>query len=98
MTMMEYLLPALGNIFEPEAIFILFVGTIAGLIVGSLPGLSSTMGVALAIPLTFGMDPKMGLMLLGAVYCSSVYGGSTAILIRTPGTDASIATTLTVSH
>lgn len=94
MTMMEYLLPALGNIFEPEAIFILFVGTIAGLIVGSLPGLSSTMGVALAIPLTFGMDPKMGLMLLGAVYCSSVYGGSlTAILIRTPGTDASIATT-----
>lgn len=43
MTMMEYLLPALGNIFEPEAIFILFVGTIAGLIVGSLPGLSSTM-------------------------------------------------------
>ena len=52
------------------------------------------MGVALAIPLTFGMDPKMGLMLLGAVYCSSVYGGSlTAILLRTPGTDASIATT-----
>ncbi len=40
------------------------------------------------------MDPKIGLMLLGAVYCSSVYGGSlTAILIRTPGTDASIATT-----
>lgn len=92
--MMEFLLPALGNIFEPQALFILFAGTIAGLIVGALPGLSSTMGVALAIPLTFGMDPKLGLMLLGAVYCSSVYGGSlTAILLRTPGTDASIATT-----
>ena len=92
--MTEFLLPALGNILEPQALFILFAGTVAGLIVGALPGLSSTMGVALAIPLTFGMDPKMGLMLLGAVYCSSVYGGSlTAILLRTPGTDASIATT-----
>lgn len=92
--MMEFLLPALENIFEPQALFTLFAGTIAGLIVGALPGLSSTMGVALAIPLTFGMDPKLGLMLLGAVYCSSVYGGSlTAILLRTPGTDASIATT-----
>lgn len=92
--MMEFLLPALGNIIEPQALLILLAGTVAGLIVGALPGLSSTMGVALTIPLTFGMDPKMGLMLLGAVYCSSVYGGSlTAILLRTPGTDASIATT-----
>jgi putative tricarboxylic transport membrane protein len=92
--MNEFLLPALGNIFQPQALLVLFAGTVAGLVIGALPGLSSTMGVALAIPLTFGMDPKMGLMLLGAVYCSSVYGGSiTAILLRTPGTDASIATT-----
>lgn len=92
--MSEFLLPALGHIIEPQSLFILLVGTIAGLIIGALPGLSSTMGVALAIPLTFGMDAKLGLMLLGAVYCSSVYGGSiTAILLRTPGTDASIATT-----
>jgi len=92
--MLQYLAPALGHVFEPTALLVILVGTIAGLVVGALPGLSSTMGVALAIPLTFGMDPKMGLMLLGAVYCSSVYGGSiTAILLRTPGTDASIATT-----
>ena len=92
--MLEYLLPALMNLFELQSVFILVIGTVAGLIIGALPGLSSTMGVALTIPLTFGMDPKLGLMLLGAVYCSSVYGGSiTAILLRTPGTDASIATT-----
>ncbi len=92
--MMDFIIPALQNTLAPNALFIIFVGTLAGLIVGALPGLSSTMGVALAIPLTFGMSPEMGLMLLGAVYCSSVYGGSlTAILLRTPGTDASIATT-----
>ncbi len=92
--MNELLLIALGNIFEPQSLLILLGGTVLGLVIGALPGLSSTMGVALAIPLTFGMDPKLGLMFLGAIYCSSVYGGSiTAILLRTPGTDASIATT-----
>lgn len=85
---------ALLSCLTPQAFLVMSVGTVAGLIVGALPGLSSTMGVALAIPITFGMDPKLGLMLLGSVYCSSVYGGSiTAILLRTPGTDASIATT-----
>ena len=92
--MNELLLIALGNIFEPQSLLILLGGTVLGLVIGALPGLSSTMGVALAIPLTFGMDPKLGLMFMGAIYCSSVYGGSiTAILLRTPGTDASIATT-----
>ena len=55
--MNEFLLPALGNIFQPQALLVLFAGTVAGLVIGALPGLSSTMGVALAIPLTFGMDP-----------------------------------------
>ena len=92
--MFDVLFAALKDCLTPQAFLVMGVGTVAGLVVGALPGLSSTMGVALAIPITFGMDPKLGLMLLGAVYCSSVYGGSlTAILLRTPGTDASIATT-----
>jgi len=92
--MIDHLAIAIGNIFTVHSLLVLVIGTVAGLIIGALPGLSSTMGVALAIPLTFGMDPKTGLILLGAIYCSSVYGGSiTAILLRTPGTDASIATT-----
>ncbi|GHV37126.1 C4-dicarboxylate ABC transporter permease [Synergistales bacterium] len=93
--MTEFLIPAIENLLSIDVALILFAGTLAGLVVGALPGLSSTMGVALAIPMTFGMDPKLGLILLGAVYSSSVYGGSiTAILLRTPGTDASIVTTL----
>ena len=92
--MFEVFTKAIASCITPQALLVMGIGTVAGLVVGALPGLSSTMGVALAIPITFGMDPKLGLMLLGAVYCSSVYGGSlTAILLRTPGTDASIATT-----
>ncbi|WP_414834059.1 tripartite tricarboxylate transporter permease [Afifella sp. YEN Y35] len=91
---MEAILAAAANIFDPSTLLVLAIGTVVGLFVGALPGLSSTMGVALCIPITFGMDPANALVLLGAIYTSSVFGGSiTAILLRTPGTDASIATT-----
>ncbi|RAU18064.1 C4-dicarboxylate ABC transporter permease [Nitrincola tibetensis] len=92
---MDILFTALGNLVTPMALLTLLLGTLAGMAIGSLPGLSSTMGVALCIPITFSMPPDLALILLGAVYVSSVYGGSiTAILLRTPGTDASIATAL----
>lgn len=74
-------------------ILFILLGTILGIIVGALPGLSSTMGVALLIPITFNFEPILGLCMLGGIYVGSVYGGSiTAILLRTPGTSASIAT------
>ncbi|MCI5957762.1 MAG: tripartite tricarboxylate transporter permease [Clostridiales bacterium] len=73
----------------------ILIGSIAGTIVGALPGLSSTLGVALLIPFTFGLDAPVAFGLLGGMYCSSIYGGSiTAILINTPGTGAAAATTL----
>ncbi|MGQ7249224.1 tripartite tricarboxylate transporter permease [Halomonas sp. V046] len=92
---MDILITAFANVVTPAALMTLVLGTLAGILVGALPGLSSTMGVALCIPITFSMPPDLALILLGAVYVSSVYGGSvTAILLRTPGTDASIATAL----
>lgn len=88
------ILDAIGEVFHLNNLLFIILGTFLGIIIGALPGLSSTMGVALLIPITFKMDPATGLCMLGAIYCGSVYGGSiTAILIRTPGTTASIATT-----
>ncbi len=78
-----------------EAITAILVGVLAGTVVGALPGLTSTLGVALLIPFTFGMPPAAAFGLLGGMYVSSIYGGSiTAILINTPGTPAAAATTL----
>ncbi len=92
---MDAVLAGVANVFTPEGLLVLLIGTVTGMLVGALPGLSSTMAVALLIPVTFSMSPENSLILLGAVYVSSVYGGSvTAILLRTPGTDASIATSL----
>lgn len=62
---------------------------------GALPGLSPTMAVALLIPFTFKMDAVGGLILLGAVYTSTVAGGAvSAILLKIPGAPANIATML----
>ncbi|HEX7124220.1 MAG TPA: tripartite tricarboxylate transporter permease [Thermodesulfobacteriota bacterium] len=79
----------------PSHLFVVLVGTVAGTIIGALPGLSAVSGVALLLPFTFAMDPAMGLIMLAAVYMSAEYGGSiSAILINTPGTSGAACTTL----
>ncbi len=89
------ILQIMEKLLSIETILALIVGTIGGMIIGALPGLSATMGVALLIPVTFGMDPVSGLTMLTAIYTSAIYGGSiSAILIHTPGTPASAATAL----
>ena len=70
-------------------------GVALGIIIGCLPGLSTAMGVALMLPLTFSMPADTGLIVLGASYCGAIFGGSiSAILIHTPGTPASAATAI----
>ena len=70
-------------------------GVALGIIIGCLPGLSAAMGVALMLPLTFTMEADTGLIVLGAIYCGAIFGGSiSAILIHTPGTPASAATAI----
>lgn len=81
------------SLADPMLLFLIFAGTVFGVIIGALPGLTSTMGVALLVPVTFGMSPQMGLALLGAIYCSSTYSGAiSAILINIPGTPANCCT------
>jgi len=74
-------------------IFALF-GVAAGTIIGSIPGLTATMAVAVLVPITFSMEPATALILLGAIYTGAIYGGAyAAILLNTPGTPSAIATT-----
>ena len=83
------------DVFNLQNFITMNIGLAAGIIMGALPGLTATMGVAVLMPLTYGMDPTAGILLLLGVYCGGTYGGSiTAILIRTPGTPASAATVL----
>ncbi|MCP1315510.1 tripartite tricarboxylate transporter permease [Halomonas sp. 707D7] len=82
-------------VFDPSVLWVIALGTLGGMIIGALPGLTATMGVALLIPLTFGMAPVMGLNMLIGIYIGGIYGGCiSAILLRTPGTPSSAATVL----
>lgn len=91
---MEFL-QYLPEIFSWINLLVLIASSIGGLFFGAMPGLSPTMAVALMVPFTFYMPPSTSLIMLGAVYTSSVAGGSiSAILLSIPGAPASIATLL----
>ncbi|MDG6896090.1 tripartite tricarboxylate transporter permease [Volucribacter amazonae] len=88
------LLQGFSHLFaNPTALLFGIVSICFGLILGVLPGLTATMGVAILLPFTFGMEPVVALLMLSGVFFGGIYGGSiTAILINIPGTPAAAAT------
>jgi putative tricarboxylic transport membrane protein len=87
---LEYALPVLT---DPFVIGLIIAGTVAGVLVGALPGLSSSMAVALLLPFSLYLDPIPAIALLSALYCAGTFGGSiTAILINAPGAPPAAAT------
>ncbi len=85
---------ALSVVLQWQNVVAIVVGTVAGMVVGSLPGLSATMAIAILIPLTFTLDPLVALGMMAGIYNGAMYGGAIpAILLRIPGTPPSIVTT-----
>lgn len=90
---MEQFLGGLSILMQWQNLLVIPLGLAIGIVVGAIPGLTSDLGIILCIPLTYGMDPTMAILMLLAIYCGGTYGGSiTAILINTPGTSANAAT------
>ena len=70
-----------------------FLGCLWGTVVGVLPGLGPLAGMTLLFPLTFGLDPAIGIIMLTGIFYGAMYGGSTtSILVRIPGEAASVVT------
>jgi len=78
---------------------LMFAGVILGVIIGVLPGLGGANGVAILLPLTFGMAQLPGgttsaIILLSCIYWGALFGGAiTSILFNIPGEPWSVATT-----
>ena len=90
---MSLLIDGLVNMFQSGGWLYLMIGVIAGVVIGSLPGLTGTMGMTLLLPFTYSLPPETGLSLLIGIFAGAIYGGSiSAILLRTPGTPAAGAT------
>src|SRR5215208_1944695 len=79
----------------PFNLLMAVAGVLIGIVIGALPGVGPPSGVAMLLPLTFGMSPTSGIIMLAALYAGTMYGGTiTAVLINTPGESASVVTCL----
>ena len=83
------------SIMSLYTVLALIGGTLTGIIIGALPGLSAMMAVSILVPLTYGMAPDVAILMLLGVYCGANYGGSiSAALVNIPGTPSAVMTTL----
>ena len=78
---------------QPPILGYAFLGCVIGTLVGMLPGVGPLTGISLLLPVTFGLNPTIALVMLAGVYYGAMYGGSTtSILMRIPGEAASVMT------
>ncbi len=95
MDLIDSLLFGFSTVLSWKPLLIIVCGVFVGILVGAMPGLSPSTGVALLVPFSYTMSPALAVILLVSIYISSNYGGSiTAVLINTPGTPAAAATAL----
>src|ERR671925_148822 len=93
MSGLDQLLGGFAVALSWKGLFYCFVGCLWGTIVGVLPGLGPLAGMTLLLPLTFGLDPANGIIMLTGIFYGAMYGGSTtSILLRIPGEAASVVT------
>ncbi len=86
---------SIANFATPTTILYALGACLVGLIIGALPGLTATMGVALMTTLTIALPSNVALLILICTYVGAIYGGSrSAILLNIPGTPASAASCL----
>ncbi|QBI56277.1 tripartite tricarboxylate transporter permease [Streptomonospora litoralis] len=83
------------GVLSPTTLLFLCIGVLVGMFVGAIPGLGASAGLAILLPLTFGLEPTTAIVMLAAVYYGAMYGNTiTAVLINTPGDSAGVATIL----
>ncbi|GGK71563.1 tripartite tricarboxylate transporter permease [Amphritea balenae] len=93
--MIDNILSGFSAILAVGPILGIIAGVVIGIIFGAIPGISAIMAIAIILPMTFYVDPIVGITMLLAVYKAGIYGGSiSAILINTPGAAASFLTAL----
>lgn len=89
---MDGILTGVVTAFTTYNIMMVAVGCFAGTFIGMLPGLGPISAIALMIPITYGMEPSSGLILIAGVYYGAIFGGSTSsILINAPGVAGTVA-------
>lgn len=91
--MIEQLLTGFGMALRVDTFVLMSAGLFGGMLVGALPGFTTLMAMAILLPISFFLDPIVGIPFLLGVYKGGIFGGSIpAILVSMPGTGAAVAT------
>ncbi|SFM00564.1 tripartite tricarboxylate transporter permease [Salibacterium qingdaonense] len=91
---LEGILSGVQLAFSFQGLLFVFLGVVAGTLIGMMPGLGPISAIAIMIPITYNMDPAVALVLMAGVYYGAVFGGSTSsILLNAPGISGTVATT-----
>lgn len=95
MEALEGLRLGFGLVFTPAALMVCLIGCIVGTLIGILPGIGTATTIALLLPLIYGRDATLALVMFSGIYLGAQYGGSTtAILMNIPGESSSVITAL----
>ena len=91
--MLDQLLIGFSTALLPHNLLFIFIGVLIGQVVGALPGLGPSAGMALLLPLTFGLEPVTAIMMLAGIMYGAQYGGTlTSVLIKVPGEASGVMT------
>lgn len=92
---MDHVSQVVAHLAQIELILLLPLAVLAGMTIGAIPGLTSTMAVGVLLPFTLFLDPLVGVLILVGIGKGSLFGGSiSAILMNVPGTPAAACTVL----
>jgi putative tricarboxylic transport membrane protein len=92
---LQLLAQGFATCFTPLNLLFIFVGVLIGQIIGALPGIGPAAGMALLLPLTYGVPPVTAIMMLAGIMYGGQYGGTlTSVLVNVPGEAASVMTTI----
>ena len=95
MELLDTILHGFSVATEPQNLMFLFFGAVMGTIIGLLPGIGASTGIAILLPVTYGMTPVTALIMLAGIYYGAMYGNTaSAVLINTPGTSSAAMTTV----
>ncbi|ENK2093215.1 tripartite tricarboxylate transporter permease [Vibrio vulnificus] len=91
--MLDGILQGLSTAVMPMNLMMVVIGCFVGTFIGMLPGLGPISAIALMIPITYGLEPSSGMILMAGVYYGAIFGGSTSsILINAPGCSSTVVT------
>ena len=95
MELLQNLYVGFSTALLPLNLLFCFVGVLLGTLVGVLPGIGPSATIALLLPITYGLRPETGIIMLAGIFYGAQYGGSTtSILVNIPGEASSVVTCL----